>query len=107
MTQRPLPEARAYFPPRPIGEQDTKPKIQIVSPVDGAQVAVSEEAIITLKAFGGQRPLTWLVNGTPIAAPKHRRETIWQSDGPGFASITVIDADGNVTRSSIELVIKQ
>ncbi len=107
MTQIPLPETRAYFPPRPIGKTDLKPKLQIVSPVDGAQVAATEGASITLKAFGGRRPLTWLVNGTPIASPSHQRQTIWHSDGPGFTSITAIDADGNVTRSSVELVIKK
>ena len=47
-----------------------------------------------------------LVNGLPIAAAKHRRDTVWRSDGPGFADIAVIDAGGNISRSTAELVSK-
>ena len=36
-----------------------------------------------LKAEGGALPLTWLVDGAPIASEPHRREAYWQPAGSG------------------------
>jgi penicillin-binding protein 1C len=62
-----------------------------VFPPPGASLA---EAAVTLRAAGGRRPFTWLVDGAPIAAERHRRETRWTPGGPGFYRVTVIDAEG-------------
>lgn len=56
-----------------------------------------------LKADGGALPLTWLVNGTPLASDPHAREVAWQPSGTGFAKLTVIDANGHVDRASVRL----
>ncbi len=58
---------------------------------------------LTLKADGGALPLTWLVDGKPIASDPHARDATWQPSGPGFAKITVIDANGRVDRVSFRM----
>jgi penicillin-binding protein 1C len=61
------------------------------------------EVAIVLKAEGGALPLTWLVDGAPIASEPHRREAFWQPSGRGFAKLTVIDANGRVDRVVVRL----
>ncbi|MCU0985672.1 MAG: penicillin-binding protein 1C [Acetobacteraceae bacterium] len=65
--------------------------LRLVFPPPGASLA---EGAVTLRAAGGRRPFTWLVDGAPIPAERHRRETRWTPDGPGFYRVTVIDAEG-------------
>jgi penicillin-binding protein 1C len=65
--------------------------LRLVFPPPGASLA---EGAVTLRAAGGRRPLTWLVDGAPIPAERHRRETRWMPAGPGFYRVTVIDAEG-------------
>lgn len=90
----PLPDAPP-LPPAPalarLGETSAD-RLRLVFPPQGASLA--DSASVTLRAAGGQRPLTWLVDGAPIASPRHRRDTAWQPQGPGFYRVTVIDAEG-------------
>lgn len=58
---------------------------------------------LLLKAEGGQLPLTWLVDGRPLDSSPHRREVLWQPNGPGFAKVSVIDAEGRVDRVTVRL----
>ncbi|MEO0620414.1 MAG: penicillin-binding protein 1C [Pseudomonadota bacterium] len=58
---------------------------------------------IVLRAKGGVRPLTWLVDGKPIESPPHRDAANWQPVGPGFSQVTVIDAAGAADRVSVRL----
>ncbi len=58
---------------------------------------------LTLKADGGALPLTWLVDGAPITTDPRARDAVWQPAGPGFAKITVIDANGRVDRVSFRV----
>jgi penicillin-binding protein 1C len=57
----------------------------------------------TLRAAGGRRPLAWLVDGKPLAAPAHRRDTRWTPDGQGFFQITVIDSEGATATASVRI----
>jgi len=59
---------------------------------------------VTLRASGGRRPLTWLVDGAPLATERHRREARWQPEGPGFYRVTVIDAEG--AAAAVELRVR-
>lgn len=76
-------------------------RLRFVFPPPGAALA---EGGVTLRASGGQRPLTWLVDGTPIPGERHRRETRWAPDGPGFYRLTVIDAEG--ASAAVELQVR-
>ncbi len=68
---------------------------RLIFPLDSATVerAGDDEPVI-ISASGGRRPLTWLVDGRRIAVTPVARDVPWHPDGPGFARITVVDADG-------------
>ena len=51
-------------------------------------------AALPLSASGGTLPLTWLINGAPLASLPYRRQAQWQPDGPGLARITTLDGAG-------------
>ncbi len=72
------------------------PHVQIAFPPDRADLEAEEADAnrILLKAEGGVLPLTWLVDGAPIATDPTRREAVWEPQGRGFARISVIDARG-------------
>lgn len=89
---RPLPPALAYFPPRDRFPGGTP--VTIAYPRDGSEIERPGERPIALRAKGGKRPLVWLIDGRPIPASPHRRDAAWQPDGLGFATLTVIDAEG-------------
>ncbi len=61
------------------------------------------EELLPLKAEGGVLPLTWLVDGRPIPSEPHRRQTLWRPGGPGFAQLSVVDAEGRVDRVTVRL----
>jgi penicillin-binding protein 1C len=89
--------------------QDTaNPPVHIAFPPDRAELELAEAGDgnalpVALKAEGGVLPLTWLVNGAPIDAARHRREAFWQPIGKGFVQLSVIDAEGNVDRVTVRL----
>lgn len=60
-------------------------------------------AAVTFSAAGGRRPLTWMVDGRPLAASETRREVSWRPAGPGFARVTVIDADGRSASAEFQV----
>jgi penicillin-binding protein 1C len=59
---------------------------------------VSGDGPVTLRAMGGQRPLTFLMNGAPLATDPARREISWLPPAPGFYRLTVLDAEGGAAR---------
>ncbi len=61
-----------------------------------------EKLPVALKAEGGTLPLTWLIDGVPLASSPHRRDA-FLSPRPGFVQITVVDADGHSDRTQIRL----
>ncbi len=90
------------------------PPVAIAFPPDRAELEIAEVATagtgrgagrqgrpVLFRAEGGVLPLTWLVNGAPIASPPHRREAFWRPDGAGFVSIAVIDAKGRSDRVTV------
>ena len=82
-----------------------EPPVLIAFPPDRAELEADADApeAIVLKAEGGALPLTWLVDGAPIASEPHRREAHWQPAGSGFAKVSVIDANGRVDRVTVRL----
>ena len=71
--------------------------LKIAYPPDGARVdlglGAGASAHLALKALGGQPPLTWMVDGLPVAESL-RRHSDWSPQGAGFARISVMDASG-------------
>lgn len=88
----------APLPPRPRPEADHGPRsrtdaLRLLFPPPGA-VLSNEEGPVVLRAMGGRRPLTFLVDGARLAASPAKREAAWQPPGPGFYRVTILDADG-------------
>jgi penicillin-binding protein 1C len=59
---------------------------------------VSGDGPVTLRAMGGQRPLMFLVNGTPLRTDPARREISWLPPSPGFYRLTVLDETGGAAQ---------
>jgi penicillin-binding protein 1C len=58
---------------------------------------------VVLRAMGGRRPLTFLVDGAPLAADPARREAAWTPPAAGFYRLTVLDAEGHAARASVRV----
>ncbi len=64
---------------------------------------VSGDGPVTLRAMGGRRPLTFLINGAPLGTDPARREISWVPPASGFYHLTVLDADGGAARVSLRV----
>jgi penicillin-binding protein 1C len=80
-----------------------EPRVLIAFPPDRAEVETDDDGPVQLKANGGVLPLTWLVNGAPIASDPRARQVVWQPEGPGFVKLSVVDAKGRVDRVTVRL----
>jgi len=77
-------------------------RLRLLFPPPGAVLA-EEGGPVTLRVVGGRRPLTFLVDGAPLAHEPARRETAWVPPGPGFYRVTVLDADGAAVRAEVRV----
>ncbi|MBK1620666.1 penicillin-binding protein 1C [Lamprobacter modestohalophilus] len=86
-------------------------RLEIAFPPDGAVVdlglglglGLGGGAELALKVRNGSPPFQWLANGRPIAHAPHARSVQWRPEGPGFATIAVIDGQGQSSRVSVSL----
>jgi penicillin-binding protein 1C len=73
----------------------TRPALRIAFPPDGAVVDLDvADRMLSVKALGGTAPLTWLIDGAPVAQGLSRRDATLPASGAGFARVSVIDASG-------------
>ncbi len=100
-----LPEAplerasiRADAAPAALG---TDP-LRLLFPPPGAVLAEGAGPVV-LRAAGGRRPLTFLVDGAPIARDAARRELGWLPPGPGFYRIAIMDAEGALVAADVRV----
>lgn len=79
--------------------------VLISFPPDRSELDVEErlDEPLIVKAEGGALPLTWLIDGTPVASDPLRRELTWSPDSRGFVKFSVIDAKGRVDRVTVRL----
>ncbi len=75
--------------------------LRLLFPPPGA--TLSADGAVTLRAMGGRRPLTFLVDGAPLATEPFRREAAWLPQAPGFYRVTVLDADGAAARAAVRV----
>jgi len=99
----PPPLRRFRHPETGIVERDTGP--QIAFPRDGVTVdlgiASGRAVPLALKVRNGAPPFIWFANGQPIERTPFSREARWLPDGPGFATIAVVDRNGNADRVTL------
>ena len=105
-----LPPALRRFAPGTamLGPAAADPAPTIVFPPDGARVALDaggngRPRPLVVKLDGGKPPFQWFANGAPIRASARRRDATWQPDGPGFSTVSVIDADGRAASVTVFL----
>lgn len=103
LADRPLPDTLRHFDLRPGSVSEPNSVLRLAFPMPGSEIELGRTSLLTLSAQGGTRPLTWLVNGAPLDSPAHRRAVTWRPDGPGFARITVLDAEGRSDTADIRL----
>jgi penicillin-binding protein 1C len=87
------------LPPAPKAMPEDSPAI--LYPVRNARIALAGSGQLPLKLQGGRPPFRWLANGQPLDRIARVRDHVWQADGPGYATLTVIDALGRSDSVSI------
>ena len=97
------PAPRAAPPPFRMAAPATAPDSSLRLIFPAPQAVLSADGPVTLRAIGGRRPLTFLVDGAPLAGRAASRETGWLPGGPGFYTITVLDADGAAARAPVRV----
>jgi penicillin-binding protein 1C len=79
--------------------------IEIAYPQDGVSVDLGiragDPAPLVIKVRNGAPPFTYFVNGTPIARAPFARSGMWEPDGPGFVTLSVVDRDGRSDRVTV------
>jgi penicillin-binding protein 1C len=100
-----LPEApleratiRADAAPAALGSDP----LRLLFPPPGAVLAEGAGPVV-LRVAGGRRPLTFLVDGAPIARDAARRELGWLPPGPGFYRIAIMDAEGALVAADVRV----
>jgi penicillin-binding protein 1C len=86
------------------GGRIAHPAPRIAFPPDRAEIEVEEaDDTVLVHAEGGALPLTWLLDGEPIASDPGRREAELPAGRRGFFRLSVIDANGRTDRVSVRL----
>ncbi|HVY51725.1 MAG TPA: penicillin-binding protein 1C [Devosia sp.] len=95
-TELPAPLKRFRHPDDDVVARDAGP--QIAFPADGVDVdlgvAAGDEAPLIVKIRNGVPPFTFFANGAPIGQSAFARQESWLPDGPGYVTLSVVDAKG-------------
>ena len=75
--------------------------LRLLFPPPGA--VLSGEGPITLRAMGGRRPVTFMIDGAPLPTDPARREAAWRPQSPGFYRVTILDADGAAADAAVRV----
>lgn len=75
----------------------------IAFPPADADLQLRADGAVALKVRGGSAPFTWLADGRPVASRSLRRESSFRPSGPGFSTLTVIDARGQTDQVRVRL----
>ncbi|MCR9149212.1 MAG: penicillin-binding protein 1C [Rhodobacteraceae bacterium] len=100
LPNRLLPAPLRHF--RPRGTVETGAGPDLAFPPEGAVVELLD-GTLAARVRGGQAPYTWLANGVPLAVADRAREVALPMPGPGFVTLTVIDAAGRADSAAVEL----
>ncbi|MGN6488730.1 MAG: penicillin-binding transpeptidase domain-containing protein, partial [Devosia sp.] len=92
----PEPLRRFRHPDQQMVARDAAPVIAF--PADGVDVDLGLASGATLplniKIRNGVPPFTFFANGAPFGRSAFARQTSWTPDGPGYVTLSVVDAEG-------------
>jgi penicillin-binding protein 1C len=101
--QLPMPLRRFRHPDEKLVEQNSDP--QIAFPQDGVEVDLGikdgDPTPLMIKVRNGEPPFTFFANGVPIGRKPFDRSETWEPDGPGFVTLSVVDATGRSDRVTV------
>ncbi|MDZ7801096.1 MAG: penicillin-binding protein 1C [Trueperaceae bacterium] len=98
-TNAELPAPLRQFGARLAGTDDTP---QLTFPPDGAALVDMPGGILA-RVERGRAPFTWFADGAPVLRVSFEREARLALDGPGFVTLSVVDAEGRASRVRFEL----
>ena len=74
------------------------PAPEIAFPADGVEVdlglTAGADLPLTIKVRNGVPPFTFFANGAPVDRSAFARQGSWKPDGPGYVTLSVLDAEG-------------
>jgi penicillin-binding protein 1C len=95
-TELPTPLRRFRHPDDDKVARDAAPEIAF--PGDGVDVdlglASGDASPLMVKVRNGVPPFTYFANGAPFGRPDFARQNAWVPDGPGYVTLSVVDAEG-------------
>lgn len=95
-SELPTPLRRFRHPDEDMVARDAAP--EIAYPGDGVDVdlglATGFASPLMVKVRNGVPPFTYFANGAPIGRPDFARQNLWDPDGPGYVTLSVVDAAG-------------
>ncbi len=98
-----LPQPLRHFRPRDALFAAVSPDApEVAFPPDGAEVE-TEGGGLSVSVRGGTAPFTWLANGAPVVLGSRQREELLALGGPGFVTLSVIDAKGRSSAVAIRV----
>ncbi|WP_152826292.1 penicillin-binding protein 1C [Fertoeibacter niger] len=97
-----LPQPLQRFRSRGAAFQAAADAPAVAFPPDGAEVELLDGAML-VRVRGGVAPFTWLADGVPLAVALRGRETVLAVGGPGFVTLSVIDAEGRSARALVRV----
>ena len=104
-TELPSPLQRFRHPDAGLVARDAAPEIAF--PGDGITVDLRAggDALdpLMVKVRNGVPPFTFFANGTPFGRPDFARQASWPPDGPGYVTLSVVDAEGRGDSVSVLL----
>jgi penicillin-binding protein 1C len=95
-SELPEPLKRFRHPDDDIVAKQAAPQISF--PADGVDVDLGAQTggdlPLTIKIRNGVPPFTFFANGAPFGHSDFARQDSWMPDGPGYVTISVVDAKG-------------
>jgi len=95
-TQLPAPLRRFRHPDEDLVARVSSPEIAF--PGDGVDVDLGlnggSHAPLVVKVRNGVPPFTFFANGAPFGRSQFARQDSWTPDGPGYVTLSVVDAEG-------------
>ncbi|WP_108395934.1 penicillin-binding protein 1C [Devosia submarina] len=95
-SELPTPLRRFRHPDDDKTARDAAPEIAF--PGDGVDVDLGfgsgDPAPLMVKVRNGIPPFTYFANGAPFGRSDFARQNVWTPDGPGYVTLSVVDAEG-------------